>query len=600
MSGDTSDSTQQEVVGREAAGVASPEGDAGASQPSSSVDPVPAESIEAEPAPASAPTPLFRFDPGWPFVIAGLALIVSAVLIPAQRELHELEQKRSIQQANEQRAQEELLAYQQFLADIERNDPRLLERLVRAQLNRMPKGERPLLLMGSADDTIPQWIEASVDVPEPRTTEYPDTLLSRIATGPRRLWVLATGAFLVFMGVMFAPTTMTSRRPARRPDGAPRQAPTAAPAMPTPDAAVSAEERGVDVDASAVPADVACERNGVALAVAAASFDDVEGDAPGAELAVGEVERPEVDVVEVEAIEVEDSEVEAVEVEAVELEAVEVEAVEVEAVEVEAVEVEAVEVEAVEVEAVEVEAVAVEAVEVEAVAVEAVAVEAVEVEAVAVEAVEVEAVEVEAVEVEDVEVEAVEVEAVEVEDADVVDAELEVVKAVEVDVVEPETLDSALGPVETFEAEDVHARQYAGARGVPPLDVHAEAAAQPDAQCPSESIPCASCGDEVLAPHVDAEGHADGPVGVCDEDDGVELARAETQALAGELEADADLAPEVQADAAQDDACAVQPTQSIADCEIETFPAADSRALDGMSLFSGIDDSRWIDTRSRR
>ena len=509
MSGDTSDSAQQEVVGREAAGVASPEGDAGASLPSS-VDPVPAESIEAEPAPASAPTPLFRFDPGWPFVIAGLALIVSAVLIPAQRELHELEQKRSIQQANEQRAQEELLAYQQFLADIERNDQRLLERLVRAQLNRMPKGERPLLLMGSADDTIPQWIEASVDVPEPRTTEYPDTLLSRIATGPRRLWVLATGAFLVFMGVMFAPTTMTSRRPARRPDGAPRQAPTAAPAMPTPDAVVSAEERGVDIDASAVPADVACERNGVALAVAAASSDDVEGDAPGAELAVGEVERPEVDVVEVEAIEVEDSEVEAVEVEAVE------------------------------------------------------------------------------------------VEDAELEDADVVDAELEVVKAVEVDVVEPETLDSALGPVETFEAEDVHARQYAGAQGVPPLDVHAEAAAQPDAQCASESIPCASCGDEVLAPHVDAEGHADGAVGVCDEDDGVELARAETQALAGELEADADLAPEVQADAAQDDACAVQPTQSIADCEIETFPAADSRALDGMSLFSGIDDSRWIDTRSRR
>ena len=477
------------------------------------------------------------------------------MLIPAQRELHELEQKRSIQQANEQRAQEELLAYQQFLADIERNDQRLLERLVRAQLNRMPKGERPLLLMGSADDTIPQWIEASVDVPEPRTTEYPDTLLSRIATGPRRLWVLATGAFLVFMGVMFAPTTMTSRRPARRPDGAPRQAPTAAPAMPTPDAAVSAEERGVDVDASAVPADVACERNGVALAVAAASFDDVEGDAPGAELAVVEVERPEVDVVEVEAIEVEDVEVEAVEVEAVELEAVEVEAVEVEAVEVEAVEV---------------------------------------------EAVEVEDVEVEDVEVEDVEVEDVAVEDAELEDADVVDAELEVVKAVEVDVVEPETLDSALGPVETFEAEDVHARQYAGAQSVPPLDVHAEAAAQPDAQCASESIPCASCGDEVLAPHVDAEGHADGAVGVCDEDDGVELARAETQALAGELEADADLAPEVQADAAQDDACAVQPTQSIADCEIETFPAADSRALDGMSLFSGIDDSRWIDTRSRR
>lgn len=519
MPGDTSDSAQQEVVGREAAGVASPEGDAGAAPPSASVNPVRAESTESEPAPASAPTPLFRFDPGWPFVIAGLALIVSAVLIPAQRELHELEQKRSIQQANEQRAQEELLAYQQFLADIERNDERLLERLVRAQLNRMPKGERPLLLMGSADDTVPQWIEASVDVPEPRTTEYPDTLLSRIATGPRRLWVLATGAFLVFMGVMFAPTTMASRRPSRRPDGAPRQAPMAAPAMPTPDAVGSAEGHVVAAGASVVAADFACERNGVALAVAATSFDDGEGDTPGAGLVASKVGGPEIDVVEVEAFARED-------------------------------------------------------------------------------------VEVEDVEVEDVEAQDAELECTEVDDAEVEAVELEVVKAVEVDVVEPETLDSALGPVETFEAEDVHARQYAGAQGGPLLDVHAEAAAEPDARRASESIPCASCGDEVLATHVDAEDHADGAVGVCDEDDGVELARAETQALAGELEleleVEAVLVPEVQADAAQDDACAVQPTHSIADCEIETFPAADNRALDGMSLFSGIDDSRWIDTRSRR
>ena len=43
---------------------------------------------EQDGSPAVAkPTPLFRIDPGWPFVIAGLLLLVAGVLIPAQRDL---------------------------------------------------------------------------------------------------------------------------------------------------------------------------------------------------------------------------------------------------------------------------------------------------------------------------------------------------------------------------------------------------------------------------------------------------------------------------------------------------------------------------------
>jgi hypothetical protein len=157
---------------------------------------------------------LFRIDPGWPFVISGLALIVSAVLIPAQRELHDLEQRLVVHQKYEERAEEEIKAYQMFLKDLanDATNERLLERLVRAQLNKMPKDERPLLLMPTANETVPTWIESSVTVEIPKPTPYADTLFSRIASGPRRLWVLATGAFLVFLGVMFAPTTFASRR----------------------------------------------------------------------------------------------------------------------------------------------------------------------------------------------------------------------------------------------------------------------------------------------------------------------------------------------------------------------------------------------------
>ena len=164
--------------------------------------------------------PLFRLDPGWPFVIAGLALIVSAVLIPAQRELHDLEQQLRVHQAYEEKSKSEILAYEQFLADVQKGDPRLLERLLRAQLNKMPKDERPLLLMPTANDTVPQWIESSVTVEIPEPQPYPDTLLSRIASGPRRLWVLASGTFLVFMGILFVPSN-GSRRLVRRPQPEP-------------------------------------------------------------------------------------------------------------------------------------------------------------------------------------------------------------------------------------------------------------------------------------------------------------------------------------------------------------------------------------------
>jgi hypothetical protein len=242
---------------------------------------------------ASSRAALFRFDPGWPFVIAGLALIVSAVLIPAQRELHDLEQKLAVHHAHEERAKAEILAYEQFNAEIEQGDERLLERLVRAQLNRMPKDERPLLLMPSANDTVPMWIESSVAVQIPEPTPYPDTLLSRIATGPRRLWVLATGAFLVFVGVMFAPSVAAPRGLRRR-------------TAPVPQPVVM-EPVVTDPVAAASSADTVAATTAGSVVVGAGTLD-VETDAAEAESPESESpesESPEADAFQPEAIECE-------------------------------------------------------------------------------------------------------------------------------------------------------------------------------------------------------------------------------------------------------------------------------------------------------
>ena len=420
---------------------------------------------------ASSRAALFRFDPGWPFVIAGLALIVSAVLIPAQRELHDLEQKLAVHHAHEERAKAEILAYEQFNAEIEQGDERLLERLVRAQLNRMPKDERPLLLMPSANETVPMWIESSVAVQIPEPTPYPDTLLSRIATGPRRLWVLATGAFLVFVGVMFAPSVAAPRGLRRR------TAPVPQPVVmePVVKEPVVMEPVVTDPVAAASSADTVAATTAGSVVVGAGTLD-VETDAAEAESP--EAESPEADAFQPQAIECE------------------------------------------------------------------------------------------------------------LDDGARFGAEVVESESTEADCTSAETLDSALGTVAIFEAQDVHELQYAES----PVHLGCEGSER-DGVADDEVADDEVAGDEVAGNDVagdEGSGNdlADDEVA---DDGGEEIARAETVAMS-EDPSDASSAEVV-----------VEPPLM----EIETFPPTSfgstsaERTADPLSLFSGIADDRWIDTRAR-
>ena len=238
--------------------------------------------------------PLFRVDPGWLFVIAGLAFIVAGVLIPAQRELHDLEQKLAVHRAFEKRTAKQIEAYESFLEQINAATPdeALVRRLAASQLNRMPKDAVPLLESPTLNDTVPEWIEASVDVKIPTPVPNPDTILSRLATGPKRIWVLAMGAFLVFVGLMLAPSSVTARPRVRRESTPVDDAPNAASAVATM-LAVDAPRVGVGMGV----ADEATED--VAQAIVAADALDAgsasEIAVVGAEAAAVEV----VDVVEV-------------------------------------------------------------------------------------------------------------------------------------------------------------------------------------------------------------------------------------------------------------------------------------------------------------
>ena len=156
--------------------------------------------------------PLFRFDTGWPFVVAGLALLVSALLIPAQRELHDLKGLVQYHRAREQQAFERLAAYDRFLQDLSASDDRVLRRLAASQLNLKLAGAESLMLASSMNDTVVEWIDASVPLEVAAAVPAPDTLLSRLATGPRRLWILGIGTFLMFIGLFVGPETEFSGR----------------------------------------------------------------------------------------------------------------------------------------------------------------------------------------------------------------------------------------------------------------------------------------------------------------------------------------------------------------------------------------------------
>ncbi|MBM4101451.1 MAG: hypothetical protein FJ256_04225 [Phycisphaerae bacterium] len=150
--------------------------------------------------------PFFNPDPGWLFLAAGLALVVAAAVLPESERVHVMRNQLQTIKFAEQHNFARMAACSKFLDDLKAGDPALVRRLAASQLNLMPRGETALLVASSIESTPSDWIEASVTPPQFEMEAYPDTLLSRWTLGPQRLWVIAVGAFCVFLGLVLGPT----------------------------------------------------------------------------------------------------------------------------------------------------------------------------------------------------------------------------------------------------------------------------------------------------------------------------------------------------------------------------------------------------------
>lgn len=157
--------------------------------------------------------PFFNPDPGWLFLVAGVALIVCAAVIPEAEKVHSMRNQLQAIRFAEQHNFARMSACSRFLDDLKAGDQGLVRRLAASQLNLMPRGETALLIATSIDATPSDWIEASVIPPSYEAEPYPDTLLARWTLGPQRLWVIASGAFCIFLGLIFGPMARVQEKP---------------------------------------------------------------------------------------------------------------------------------------------------------------------------------------------------------------------------------------------------------------------------------------------------------------------------------------------------------------------------------------------------
>lgn len=154
---------------------------------------------------------LLRFGPGWLFVLAGLALCAAGILIPAQSDLHQLQDQR------DQLLHEEIILSQriegraQFLDQVERQDPALIKRLAASQLNLIPAQGTAVLVAPSVSAPMDEWVDATINAePIPNRATIQSTL-SQLAQGRYRLWLLASGVICAFAGLMLDPSFSSSR-----------------------------------------------------------------------------------------------------------------------------------------------------------------------------------------------------------------------------------------------------------------------------------------------------------------------------------------------------------------------------------------------------
>jgi hypothetical protein len=153
------------------------------------------------------------FDSGWLFIVAGVAICVSSLLLPATVDLRMAEVQLELLRGQESRTLARLAAYDQFITDLQSSDPAFVERLAASELNLLPKGATPVLHdVAAASSSVLDWIESSVPEANTSNAQLPVSMLGSISQGAHRNLFLGSGVACIFFGLL---TSVPGERRAR-------------------------------------------------------------------------------------------------------------------------------------------------------------------------------------------------------------------------------------------------------------------------------------------------------------------------------------------------------------------------------------------------
>jgi hypothetical protein len=148
-----------------------------------------------------------RFDVGWLYLLCGLVLAVSAIVLPAHQDLQNLQVKRSAIQDDLHDLEYRIALYQDFLSDIQEENPIVQDRLLEMQFNKAAIGT-PVVIDNSAAHTPLGWIaeRARRDRVISTRTEQ-SSLLTGLSSGRSRLLLVGAAAFAMFVGLLKGSST---------------------------------------------------------------------------------------------------------------------------------------------------------------------------------------------------------------------------------------------------------------------------------------------------------------------------------------------------------------------------------------------------------
>ena len=150
-------------------------------------------------------------DPGWLFIIIGLVVLASGLLLPSWREKLELESQLEHAAMVESQMKNRMVKSTSMLDQISHGDQSVIQRVTMSDRNVIQPGDEPVMRDLEAPSEVLQWLDASIRQHEAHggtvlASIASQSKLERLATGPWRLWFLGGGAMCLCLGLVLGPS----------------------------------------------------------------------------------------------------------------------------------------------------------------------------------------------------------------------------------------------------------------------------------------------------------------------------------------------------------------------------------------------------------